>query len=742
MKEINCQLERVRYKNPDNNYHILKVKLKNNATIIAKGFIEFANFGAELTLYGEWEVDKIYGRQFCFTKWEEKLPTSSENIEKYLANSSIKGIGPSYAKKIVAEFGENTFKILDLLVKDVNSKEHNQAILAFKKIKGLGKQRLNAIETSWKDQCKIKDIAIFLQQYDISSSFAAKVFNKYKENSIEVIKSNPYKLIEDIKGVGFKTADKLALKMGIEETSTKRLKSGILYCLNVIADKGHCYATQEQIVNMVIKELSLNIDDELQDLAFDTINIYMMLDSLVTNTTELTQNNDILLIKEKSEDGIKIYLPYLYYSELGISRHIKRILSTPSDKKVKNFKLNSHVKYDEVQKEAIIASTGSKFTIITGGPGTGKTTLIKGVIDLFDNNNISVVLAAPTGRAAKRLSEATGRTAKTIHRLLEYNPYGSFNKTETNKLNCDVLIVDESSMIGTVLMCALLRAVPSKAIIILVGDKDQLPSVDAGNVFRDIISSGAVKVIKLKTIYRQADANNSDIIKNAHLVNEGKMIDLNSNSLGNSDFIFINSSKCFNIAEYITELYTKELPNKYGINLYDDIQILSPMKTGSLGTIELNSKIQSKLHKNQLQLRKNGFVYALHDKVMQTKNDYNKNVFNGDIGEIVSIDLDNAIITINFDGEEIQYEDKDLENIVLAYDITIHKSQGSEFPIVILPITHEQHFMLERNLLYTAITRAKKLLILIGEPKEIEYCIANNSIINRNTSLKERLEKI
>ncbi len=738
MELLTCQVERVRYRNPVNNFNILKVRLKNRTYAIVKGQIEVVNLGADLKLYGEWEIDKQYGKQFCFERWEEILPDDNDNIEKYLA-STIKGIGLLYAKRIVEKFGDKTFDILNSLMDDVTSESYNQAVLALKSVKGLGNQRLAYIEEAWKKQSYIKDIVIFLQQYDINPHFATKVFEIYGENSISAIKKNPYRLIDDIKGIGFKTADRLALKMGIKETSFMRLTSGIMYSMEQIKQQGHCYAQEKQLVNMVIKQLELNFENSSDDLSFDISNLYMLLDDLISDFSKSKKlgNNNLLIGENLSEDKEyeKIYLPYLYFSEIGVSNLIKKILKTPFKKKIKNISITSEIEYNDIQKEAILSPLNSKFIVITGGPGTGKTTVIKGILDLLVKNKLKVSLAAPTGRAAKRLSEATGQTAKTIHRLLEYNSYGNFNKDEKNLLNCDVLIVDETSMVDISLAYSLLKAVPSSSIVILVGDKDQLPSVGAGNVFRDIIDSNIVKVIRLKTIYRQAQ--DSDIIKNAYLVNNGEMPNLVTDT--NSDFIFIDSSECEDVASYIVDLYINVLSKMYKGNPFKDIQILSPMNKGKVGTISLNLMVQDSLRRNEVQIYGNGFAFSVHDKVMQTENDYDRNVFNGDIGEVVSVDKENKSLIVDFYGEKVLYKNQNLENLSLAYAISIHKSQGSEFPIVIIPIMREHYIMLQKNLLYTGITRAKKLLILVGDKKQIFRCVKNDSVFKRNTSLKERL---
>lgn len=738
MEEIICQVIKIIYRDPENNYSVIQIKLPNRNTHIAQGVIEFINFGAKLKLYGNWIRHKRYGNEFAFKNWQEILPLDIKNIQKYLI-STIKGIGTVNAKRLAKEFGATIFDIFDNLLEDSETENHIQALSKLENIKGIGKKLITNIEHSWREQSTLKEIVIFLQSHNISGAFASKIFQVYGKDSLSVIKQNPYKLIEDIRGIGFKTADELALKMGISETSFLRLQNGIIYSMKQLAKEGHCFAQENQLIDMIVKQLTLNIKSN--DLSFDETNLYMMFDSLTSNfdISPIMKKNSFLIGEGYSLDKgySRIYLPYLYYSEVGVSRLIKKILKTPCIKEKTDYKLNPDVIYNDSQKEAIITALSSKFMILTGGPGTGKTTVTKGILNLFLKNNFKVLLAAPTGRAAKRLSEATGSIAKTIHQLLGYHDY-TFNKNSKNKLDCDVIIVDECSMIDISLMYHLLEAVPYETIVILVGDKDQLPSVDAGNVFRDIIESGVVKIIELKKIYRQE--KDSNIIKNAELVNKGIMPELTTDV--NSDFVFIDSTKCKNIPLYTSSLYTEKLAQKYNINPLTDIQILCPMKKGNSGTIYINSLVQYKLHKKQKdlpQICKNVFIFSLHDKVMQTHNDYDKNVFNGDIGEIIAIDLDNSEILIDFYGNKIVYNYNDLDNLVLAYAISIHKSQGGEFPFVILVLEKVYYKMMEKTLLYTAITRAKKKLILIGDRNSILYCVTHNTVLKRNTMLKARL---
>lgn len=708
METIIGTVERITYRNSESGYSILKIKANDYRNILSViGYIGIVNIGSVLKLNGAWKTDKKFGKQFYINSYEEMLPTTLLGIEKYLSSGLIKGIGKKYAKMIVDKFGENTFTIIN--------NNPNRLL----EINGMGTKRVEVIKQSLKEQEGMRDIMLFLQDYGIGVSYATKIYRAYGEESIGIIKENPYRLIEDIKGIGFKTADTIALKLGIDKESYTRCRNGILYTLNELASEGHCYVTLEQILSKATVLLDIS-DDKL----FITVD-YM------------SKQNELYKEGCLNYNGYKrYYLRSLYYSETGVAELLKRIIKTKNTNKIKNYKLTSKISYDENQKQSIMIAVNSKVTVITGGPGTGKTTTILGIIEVFKNNKLNVLLAAPTGRAAKRLSEATGIEAKTIHRLLEYNPQTGYKINESNQLKGDILIVDESSMIDIVLMYNLLKAIRPEMTLILVGDKDQLPSVGAGTVFQDIINSGVVKVIKLEKIYRQA--SNSDIIKNAHKINKGILLDFKNKH--NSDFFFIERTEDTEIIQTIKDLFINRLPKTYNLSPTKDIQILCPMQKGTVGTINLNMVLQEVVHDKTLYLKRGGTTYYLNDKVMQIKNNYNKEVFNGDIGYISNIDLDDLIITVNFDNRLIEYEVYELEELVLAYVVSIHKSQGSEYPVVIIPITQSHSIMLQRNLIYTGVTRAKNLLILIGDKEAIAYAIKNNSVVKRNTWLKERLQ--
>ncbi len=564
---------------------------------------------------------------------------------------------------------------------------------------------------------------IFLSDCGVSTSVAHKIYKVYGEESIQKLKENPYGIVDDIYGIGFKTADMIAIKMGLPKESYNRCRAGIFYILSEFANDGNCYASLDDLTQKGSQ--LLDIPSHIIVMTFDYLN----------SQKELIceENNQI------------IYLPPFYHSEVGIAKRIYEIVTFKNeiDKKfdlesaIKSVQNKNKIIYDKNQISAIEAAILSKFSVITGEPGVGKTTITKAIIDIFKLMNKKIILAAPTGRAAKRMTQACKLESKTIHRLLEADHKGKFSKNEENKLSGDVIIIDESSMIDTILMYNLLKAIPNEMIVIMIGDADQLPSVNAGNVLNDIISSNVLPVIRLNKIYRQAES--SKIITNSHKINSGEMPDLSSEN--DSDFFFIEEKNPENIVKTIKGLCSQRLPNFYKVDKITDIQILSPMKRGLLGTENLNEELQSVLNNSKLFIKRGANKYKLGDKVMQIKNNYEKNIFNGDIGIISDVDLENNSITVNFDDNFIDYEYQDLDELVLSFAITIHKSQGAEFPIVVIPVHFQSRIMLQRNLIYTGITRAKKIVVLIGDRNALKYAVENDISNERKTLLNEKIIK-
>ena len=705
MQKLRCVVERITYQNPENGYSVMKVKVKgyNDLVTLVGNFLEVPA-GSVLLCDGEWKVDKRYGSQFAVQSWEEVMPTTAYGIEKYLGSGLVKGIGPKFARLIVKQFG---FDTIDVIETDIER---------LYEVPGIGKKRVEKIRESWEKQKDIKNVMLFLQGYGVSTAYAAKIYRQYGKDSINKVNENPYRLADDIWGIGFKTADGIANKMGYEKNDMRRCKSGIIYTLNQLANEGHVYAEEEQLVKSALE--LLEADEE----------------PIRKALSDMSQTEDL-----KIEDGA-IYLPPFYYAEVGTANRLLALIrESEKDMLAKSFDVNAlseetGVDYDEVQKQAIEEAVRSKVMVLTGGPGTGKTTTTQGIIAALKHMGMRILLAAPTGRAAKRMSDATGMEAKTIHRLLEFNPQDGYKQNDENPLEADVLIVDECSMIDIILMNNLLKAVPSSMRLVLVGDIDQLPSVGAGNVLRDIIESQKIPVIRLTRIFRQAQS--SRIVMSAHAINQGRFPDISNGK--QTDFFFIEQGDPEMVAEEIVNLVKNRLPKAYRRKT-NDIQVLTPMQRGVVGTSNLNMALQSALNPSQLTLNRGGYSFRQGDRVMQLRNNYDKDVFNGDLGYVEQIDMEERTLQVNFDGYWVEYDVSELDELTLAYATTIHKSQGSEYPIVVMPILMTHYVMLQRNLIYTGITRAKKICVLIGTKKALAFAIRNMSVLKRNTKLKERL---
>lgn len=706
MIKIRCVVERITYQNPENGYSILKVKVKDYSDLVTVvGNLLDVPVGSVLLCDGDWKVDKRYGRQFVAQTWEEVMPATLYGMEKYLGSGLVKGIGPKYARAIVSRFGLETIDVIETDIEKLYE------------VPGIGKKRVEKIRDSWEKQKDIKNVMLFLQGYGVSTAFAAKIYKQYGKESIDTVKANPYRLADDIWGIGFKTADGIASKMGYEKNDLRRCKSGISYTLSALADEGHVYAEQEQLVKSAISLLEADEQSIRQALV------------------EMIQTDELKI------EGEAIYLPPFYYAEVGTTNRLLSLLEGLQDNvfgqecDIESISHETGIQYDEVQIDAIRQAVSSKVMVLTGGPGTGKTTTTQGIIAALKGIGLSILLAAPTGRAAKRMSEATGMEAKTIHRLLEFNPQDGYKRNDENPLEGDVLIVDECSMIDIVLINNLMKALPVTMRLVMVGDIDQLPSVGAGNVLRDIIDSGKIPVIRLTRIFRQAQS--SRIVMSAHAINHGQFPDISNGK--QTDFFFMQEDDPEAVAQKIIELVHNRLPKAYGRPV-SDIQVLTPMQRGVVGASNLNISLQAALNTSQTCLHRGGYAFKEGDRVMQLKNDYDKEVFNGDLGYIASVNTDDRTLQVNFEGRLVEYDVTELDELTLAYATTIHKSQGSEYPIVVMPILMNHYVMLQRNLIYTGITRAKKICVLIGSKKALYYAIKNMSVLKRNTMLKERLQ--
>ena len=713
MEKITCTIEHITYQNPENGYAVLQASVKGyreNQTLV--GTFHEVTVGAVLIVEGQWRVDKRYGRQFAAESWSETLPATIVGIEKYLGSGLVKGIGPKMAKQIVAHFGLETFEVIE------------NDIEKLLEVPGIGKGRIGKIHDSWEKQKDVKDIMVFLQGHGVSSTYAAKIYKQYGKDSIERVQTNPYCLADDIWGIGFKTADGIAQKLGYENNDPRRCRSGILYTLSQLSDEGHVYAEREQLI-AAAKTL---LQAEEQPIT-ETLNQMIAAEDVILDTPH--------------DSPEAIYLPPFYYAEVGVANKLRRLLQTQTgnlfDRATAVADDSSRIgqiEYDAVQLSAIRKAIFSKVMVLTGGPGTGKTTTTLGIIAAFESLGQRILLAAPTGRAAKRMSEATGKEAKTIHRLLEFNPAEGYKRNDENPLDGDVLIVDECSMIDIILMNSLLKAVPSTMRLILVGDIDQLPSVGAGNVLRDIIDSDAIPVVRLTRIFRQAQS--SRIVTNAHKINQGLFPDISNGRT--SDFFFIRQEDPEQAALEIVNIVRNRIPKAYRIAT-SDIQVLVPMQRSVVGAANLNIMLQEAINPAGDSLARGGFKYRQGDRVMQIRNNYDKDVFNGDIGTVSAVDIEDRSLTVLFDGRTVSYEDSELDELTLAYATTIHKSQGSEYPVVVIPLLMTHFVMLQRNLVYTGITRAKRLCILVGTTKALAYAIHNQTVQKRNTRLKERLHE-
>ena len=702
---LRCVVERITYQNPENGYSVLKVKVKGyNDLVTLVGNLLEVPVGSVLLCRGEWKVDKRYGSQFVAATWEETMPATVYGIEKYLGSGLVKGIGPRFARAIVQRFGTETIDIIETEIERLYE------------VPNIGRKRVAKIRESWEKQKDIKNVMLFLQGYGVSTAYAAKIYREYGKESIDKVRENPYRLADDIWGIGFKTADGIAAKMGYEKEDPRRCRSGILYTLGQLSDEGHVYAGEEQLVKTAGQLLEAG-----ETAIRDTL-------------AGMLQAEDLILDKDA------IYLPPFYHAECGTSRRLRDLaestgrslfdgLFDPS-----SLTAETGIEYDEVQLAAIRQAVTSKVMVLTGGPGTGKTTTTQGIIAALKKAGLRVLLAAPTGRAAKRMSEATGMEAKTIHRLLEYNPQDGYKRNDENPLEGDALIVDECSMIDILLMNNLLKAVPVGMRLVFVGDIDQLPSVGAGNVLRDIIDSQRIPVVRLVRIFRQAQK--SRIVMNAHTINQGRFPDTSNGR--DTDFFFMREDDPERAAETIVRLVKERLPRAYRESP-DRIQVLTPMQRGVVGAANLNLLLQQALNPSGPSLGRGGYTYRQGDRVMQLRNNYDKDVFNGDLGYIREVNTEERTLKVDFDGKWVEYDVTELDELTLAYATTIHKAQGSEYPIVVMPVLMTHFVMLQRNLIYTGITRAKKICVLIGATKALAYAVRNVSVLKRNTSLRERL---
>ena len=708
LERVSGTVESILYRSEETGYTVCNVKPagRDAACVTVVGNTAAAWAGEELIAEGRWVRHPQHGRQFQAETIQCVTPTSVEGLRRYLASGLIRGVGPVMAERIVATFGAQTLDII----------EHESRRL--EEVEGIGRQRRQQIKESWTEQRAVRDIMIFLQSHGIGTAQAARIYRQYGADAIAVVKRNPYRLCDDVWGIGFKTADGIALSVGVPKDSPMRACAGLNYLLKTLAEEGHCFAPEAELVLQT---------QALLDIPVETLGVSLK--------EELAQGR---LVREQD----RVYLRGLFEAERRAAGYLQRMLDTPS--RFPPIKAPEAVAWAErkmklelapAQREALLKALTSKVAIITGGPGVGKTTIIRALVEIFGARKLTLHLAAPTGRAAKRMSEATGHEAQTLHRLLKYLPAEhAFEFNADNPIDGDIFIIDESSMIDIRLLEQFVQALPSHACLILVGDIDQLPSVGPGNVLRDAIQSGAIPCCRLTTIFRQ-DASGL-IVRNAHHVNHGEKFET---AEGLSDFYFVDTEEPERILERVVDLVTRRMPQKFHFDAMSEIQVLSPMRRGQLGAENLNAVLQQALNPTGPALSRGGTTFRRGDRVMQIRNNYDKEVFNGDIGFVKAVDEDDRSLVITFDGRPVRYDTADLDELLLAYACTIHKSQGSEYPAVVVLI-HTQHFkLLQRNLLYTAITRGRKLVCVVGSSKAVGIAIRNNDVRERRTTLRDRL---
>jgi len=722
LSELSGQIERVTYSSEESGYCVLQVRIRGRremATVV--GNIMNPIPGEIINMKGEWSNHPKYGRQFKVSFYQCVIPATVYGIEKYLGSGLIKGIGPVMAKRIVKQFKEDTLDIIE------------NAIERLVEVPGIGDKRITMIRTAWIEQKEIRSVMIFLQSHGVSSGYASRIYKQYGQLSIKVVQENPYRLAMDIAGIGFVTADKIAGQLGFASDSEIRAEAGIIYVLHELADEGHvCYPFEPFM------------EQCRQILGIDRVIIEKVM-AAVAARGEIVIDESSVIGETFGADKKAVYLAGYYMAETQVAARLKEILAAPKAVRRIDAEIAIHwaqekftITFAQKQIDAIRSAAESKILVITGGPGTGKTTIINAILKIYSAIKTQVILAAPTGRAAKRMAETTGHEAKTIHRMLEYSiQKRGFQRDGDNPLDCHLLIVDESSMIDALLMHYLLNALPREATLILVGDVNQLPSVGPGNVLKDVIESGIIPVVELNEIFRQA--KESDIIVNAHRINTGMMPQFRSPEDRLGDFYFVELEDPLKVLEMIVNLVKNRIPQRFGLDAVDDIQVLTPMHRGLIGTANMNLELQKALNPGDEGVYRGGQTFRAGDKVMQIRNNYDKEVFNGDIGRIVRFDDEMQEVTVRMDNRDVLYDYGELDELVTAYAVSVHKAQGSEYPAVIMPVLTQHYLLLQRNLIYTAVTRGKKLVVLVGTKKAMAMAVKNNKTQKRFTLLKQRL---
>ena len=711
-ERLQGSVERVTFHSPESGFCVLRIKVRGQRGLVTViGSAATITAGEYVECAGAWTNDRQHGLQFKTQQLRVIPPSTLEGIEKYLGSGMVKGIGPHFAKKLVRAFGEQVFDIIE--------QEPDRLL----ELEGIGPKRKERVTTAWAEQKVVHEIMVFLQSHGVGTARAVRIYKTYGDRAVERVQENPYRLALDIHGIGFKTADAIAQRLGIPRDALMRAQAGVRHVLQEIAGDSHCAAYRENLIESAAK--LLEIPAPIIEQAIDE---------------ELAQEN---LVAEPIRDKPALFLTPLHRSERGIAEHIDRLGGRPSWGRIDTAKAvpwveeKTGLSLSESQREAVAKAVNGKLTVITGGPGVGKTTVVNSILRIIRAKGVKVLLCAPTGRAAKRLSESTNAEAKTIHRLLEFDPrIMGFKCNQDQPLDGELVVVDEVSMVDTVLMNQLLRAVPDHCAVLLVGDVDQLPSVGPGAVLADMIGSGAIPTVRLTEIFRQAAC--SKIIVNAHRINQGQMPEKSGKA--ESDFYFIGSDTPEGIHDKLMQVVTERIPKRFGLDPIDDVQVLTPMNRGGLGARSLNVELQLRLNPSaEPRITRFGWTYAPGDKVIQTVNNYDKDVFNGDIGRVARIDEEEGLVFVDYDGRRVEYETGELDEVSLAYATSVHKSQGSEYPAVVIPLAMQHYMLLERNLLYTAVTRGKKLVVVIGQTKALAMAVKRLGSVKRLTNLQQRL---
>lgn len=750
--DISGSVERITFYNEENGYTVLRLQpdvrgmlpyAHGKQLVTVVGNLPEVNPGEWLKLTGQWLNHAKHGRQFQVELCEQSVPASVEGIKRYLGSGMVRGVGKVMAERIVNRFGADTLTIID---------ENPQRL---GEVLGIGRKRVDSIIKAWEEQRAIKDVMIFLQGHGISTHLAVKIYKQYGDESLAVVQTTPYRLVQDIHGIGFKTADKIAQALGLAADDPARIEAGIHYTLSKMADDGHVYAPQDElepeaagILQVPAEKVTAVLESlENSDLVRRETITYRTTDDRRQTTAGEQANGEATAVREERA----VYLPALYFSETGLTRQVQRLIEHPTSRLSdlrggvqmatsigRGVNGPSFTTLTAQQGQAVNAALTHKLTILTGGPGTGKTTTLRTLLDILDATGHSYALASPTGRAAKRLTEATGREAKTIHRLLEFKPGEGFGRNENNPIDADLIVIDETSMLDLVLAYNLLRAIGSDSHLLLVGDIDQLPSVGAGDVLRDLIASDVAAVVRLETIFRQAAG--SLIIRNAHRINQGHMPETRPDA---EDFFLFIKEDPGETAELLVDIVAKRIPHKFGLDPIDDVQVLAPMYNGLAGVTRLNGLLQEALNPpapRKMERRIGGRVFRVGDKVMQTVNNYDKSVYNGDIGRVTAMDAIEQTLTVAIDGALVVYGFLEVDELIHAFAVSVHKSQGSEYPCVVIPVVVQHYMMLQRNLLYTAVTRARRLAILVGTRRALQIAVRTNPTAQRHTALDWRLK--